>query len=68
MAWDVSKTPSRIRPWEAIVFACLPLLIGATVALQWLGVSHYLVGFVFLLIPFDFAFCVIAFDFVRQRF
>ena len=67
MAWDESKRPGRIRLWESVVFALFPSLIIAVVVGQVFGVSKYLLGVVFFLIPVDFFLCIVAWDAVRRR-
>ncbi len=67
MSWDVSKKPARVRFWEILVFAALPTLIGVVTLGQVLGAPKMLVGVVFLIVPFDFIACVVAFDEVRRR-
>lgn len=67
MSWDVSKQPAKVKLWEVLVLAGLPILIGLVVLGQYVGAPRYLTGFFFLFIPVDAVICVIAFDEIRRR-
>jgi hypothetical protein len=67
MEWDQGKRDPRVRLWEASVFIALPLLIAIVLIGDYFEVSRLILGFVFLLIPIVFVFCIMAFDQLRQR-
>ncbi len=67
MAWDVSKRPSKLMLWEAIVFALLPILLVTIGLGQYFGAPRLVLGFLFLFLPVDFGLCMLALDDVRNR-
>jgi hypothetical protein len=68
MDWDQGYREPKVRLWEGLVFAALPLLILVVVLGDYWGVSRLILGFIFLFIPVVFVFCVMAFDQIRSRF
>ncbi len=67
MAWDESYRERKVKIWELAFFISLPVLVATVVIGEILSAAPMLLGFIFLLIPFAFVGCVVAFDDLRRR-
>jgi hypothetical protein len=68
LALDVTREFfQKAKAWEILWLAAFPVLVLLVVLGQIYGLPKLLLGYVFLLIPFDFGFGLIIVDLIRHR-